>query len=117
MINSVTLIGRLTKDCDLRFTQSGKAVASFTVAVNGFKEGDTSFINCVVWDKKAVALADYTSKGSKIGVQGYLNTRTFEGSEGKTVYVTEVIADQIEFMDQPKSEPKIVPNNYQQNRR
>lgn len=121
MINTVTLVGRLTKDCDLRFTPTGKAVASFTLAVQGFKKEETDFINCVIWEKKAIALADFTSKGSKIGVTGSLKTRSYDGENGKKVYVTEVLVDQMEFMDQPKQveeeQVRIVPNQYQQNNR
>lgn len=118
MINNVTLVGRLTKDSELRYTQTGKAVASFTLAVNGFKDDDTSFINCVIWEKKAEALANFTGKGSKIGVSGQLKTRSYDGEKGK-VFVTEVLVDQLEFMDKPKEEqePKFIPNQYQQNNR
>jgi single-strand DNA-binding protein len=126
MINTVTLVGRLTKNADLRYTTSGKAVASFTLAVQGFKKEETDFINCVIWDKKAEALANFTNKGSKIGVVGSLKTRTYQGQDGKTVYVTEVLVDQMEFMDAPKQvegqsfeqydQTRIVPNFFQQNR-
>lgn len=102
MINNVTLIGRLVKDVELRATQSGKFVGSFTIAVNGFKEGEADFINCVIWEKKAEALANFTTKGSKIGVSGQLKTRTYEGQDGKRVFVTEVLVDQVEFMDRKK---------------
>lgn len=125
MINTVTLVGRLTRDSDLRYTPQGKAVASFTLAVQGFKKEDVDFINCVIWEKKAEALANYTNKGSKIGVVGALKTRSFDGQDGKKVFVTEVLVDQLEFMDAPKQqevhsegEPfphaRIVPNQYQQ---
>lgn len=103
MINNVTLIGRLVKDVELRATQSGKFVGSFTIAVNGFKEGEADFINCVVWEKKAEALANYTSKGSKIGVSGQLKTRSYDTDGGRR-FVTEVLVDQVEFMDKAKTQ-------------
>ncbi len=103
-MNNVILIGRLTKDCDLRYTAGGKAVATFTIAVDKFSNGEKAadFINCVVWEKSAEALANYTKKGSKIAVKGAINTRNYENKEGTRVYVTEVVADRfngIEFLD------------------
>ncbi|WP_249872284.1 single-stranded DNA-binding protein [Oceanobacillus saliphilus] len=104
MLNRVVLVGRLTKDPDLRYTPNGVAVANFTIAVNrpfsnqqGNREAD--FINCVVWRKPAENLANYMKKGSMIGVDGRIQTRTFEGQDGKTVYVTEVVADSVQFLE------------------
>lgn len=104
MLNRVVLVGRLTKDPDLRYTQSGVAVANFTVACNrpfanqqGVREAD--FINCVVWRRAAENLANYMKKGSMVGVDGRIQTRTFEGQDGRTVFVTEVVADSVQFLE------------------
>ncbi len=104
MLNRVVLVGRLTKDPDLRYTPNGVAVANFTIAVNrpftnqeGSREAD--FINCVVWRRPAENLANYMKKGNQIGVDGRLQTRSFEGQDGKMVYVTEVVADSVQFLE------------------
>jgi len=104
MLNRVVLVGRLTRDPDLRYTPNGVAVANFTIAVNrpftnqqGNREAD--FINCVVWRRPAENLANYMKKGSLIGVDGRLQTRNFEGQDGKMVYVTEVVADSVQFLE------------------
>lgn len=107
MINSVTLVGRLTKDPELRYTQKGDAVASFTLAVNRpYKNasGDTEadFISCTIWRKPAENVANYLKKGSLAGVTGRIQTRNFEGQDGKRVYITEVQADSVQFLE-PKS--------------
>lgn len=104
MLNRVVLVGRLTRDPDLRYTGSGTAVANFNLAVNRpFKtkdgEQEADFINCVVWRKTAENLANYMSKGSMIGVDGRIQTRSYEGNDGKTVYVTEVVAESIQFLE------------------
>lgn len=103
-INRVVLVGRLTRDPDLRYTPSGVAVANFNIAVNrpftnqeGNREAD--FINGVVWRKPAENLAKYMKKGNRIGVDGRVQTRNYEGEDGKTVYVTEVVADSIQFLE------------------
>src|SRR5699024_5574885 len=106
-LNRVVLVGRLTKDPDLRYPGQGTAVANFTIAINrpfkqnGEKQAD--FINCVIWRKPAENLANYMSKGSQIGVDGRIQTRTFEGQDGKTVFVTEVVADSVQFLESKKS--------------
>lgn len=108
MINKVILIGRMTKDCELRITQNGKYVATFTLAVNrSFQSGDgqdTDFINCVCYGKMADNLNEYTSKGSLIAVEGRINTRSYDNAHGKKVYVTEVICNSIEYLDTRKKE-------------
>lgn len=107
-MNVVTLVGRLVRDPDLRYTQQGHAVANFTIAINrpfkgenGQQEAD--FINCVAWRKPAENLANYMKKGNRIGVSGSIQTRSFEGQDGKTVYVTEVLANNIEFLESKSS--------------
>ncbi|MBM7541347.1 MULTISPECIES: single-stranded DNA-binding protein [Amphibacillus] len=104
MLNRVVLVGRLTKDPDLRYTASGVAVANFTIAVNrpfsnqqGDREAD--FINCVIWRKPAENLANYMSKGSLVGVDGRIQTRSYDGQDGKRVFVTEVVADTVQFLE------------------
>ena len=104
MINRVVLIGRLTKDPELRYTPNGVAVATFTLAVNrifanqnGEREAD--FISCQVWRKTAENVANYLRKGSLIGIEGRIQTRNYENQEGKRVYVTEVIADSVQFLE------------------
>ena len=95
MINRAILVGRLTRDPDLRYTASGAAVATFTVAVNrqftnqqGEREAD--FINCVMWRKPAENFANFTHKGSLVGIDGRIQTRSYENQQGQKVYVTEV---------------------------
>lgn len=107
MINNVTLVGRLTKDVELRYTQSGIAVASFTVAVNrNFKNNqgnqEADFINCVIWRKAAETMASMTKKGSLIGITGRIQTGSYQNNEGRTVYTTEVYADNFQMLE-PKS--------------
>ncbi|KAF0513430.1 single-stranded DNA-binding protein [Pediococcus acidilactici] len=116
MINRTVLIGRLTKDVELRYTAKGDAVASFTVAVNrqftnsqGEREAD--FINCVMWRKAAENFAKYTHKGSLVGIEGRIQTRSYENQQGQRVYVTEVVSDNFSLLD---SKPK---GNQQNNAR
>ncbi len=104
MINNVTLVGRLTKDPDLRYTASGTAVATFTLAVNrnftnqnGNREAD--FINCVIWRKPAETMVTLAKKGSLIGVVGRIQTRTYDNQQGQRVYVTEVVADNFQLLE------------------
>lgn len=104
MINSTVLVGRMTKDAELRYTPSNQAVATFTLAVNrNFKnqngEREADFINCVAWRKTAEIIEQYTSKGSLIGVTGRIQTRNYENQQGQRVYVTEVIADQVALLE------------------
>ena len=107
MMNRVVLVGRLTKDPELRYTPNGVPVATFTLAVNrtfsnqkGEREAD--FINCVIWRKPAENVANYLKKGSLAGVDGRIQTRNYEGQDGKRVYVTEVQAESVQFLE-PRS--------------
>jgi single-strand DNA-binding protein len=107
MMNRVVLVGRLTKDPDLRYTPNGVPVATFTLAVNrNFSnqqgERETDFINCVVWRKPAENVANFLKKGSLAGVDGRIQTRNYEGQDGKRVYVTEVLAESVQFLE-PKN--------------
>ena len=108
-MNHVQLIGRLTKDVNLRYTQSGKAVASFGIAVDdGYGENKTTdYLNIVVWGKAAETCGNCIAKGSKVGISGKIKTRSYEDKDGKKVYVTEVVADMysgVEFLDSKKHE-------------
>lgn len=104
MINNVTLVGRLTKDPDLRYTQSGTAVGQFTLAVNrnftnqqGDREAD--FINCVIWRKAAESFANYARKGTLIGLTGRIQTRNYENQQGQRVYVTEIVVENFQLLE------------------
>ncbi len=104
MINRVVLVGRLTKDPELRYTPSGIAMARFTLAVNrtfsnqqGEREAD--FINCVVWRKQAENTANFLKKGSLAGVEGRIQTGSYEGQDGKRVYTTDVVCDSVQFLE------------------
>lgn len=104
MINRVVLVGRLTKDPELRYTPSGVAVCRFTLAVNrtfsntqGEKEAD--FVSCIVWRKPAENVANYVKKGHLTGVEGRIQTGSYEGQDGKRVYTTEVVADSVQFLE------------------
>lgn len=106
-MNSVQLVGRLTKEVDLRFTQSGVAVGSFTVAIdrnytNQQGERETDFIRCVIWRKSAENFANFTRKGSLVGVEGRIQTRSYDNQNGERVYITEVQVDNFHLLE-PKS--------------
>lgn len=105
MINSVVLVGRLTKDIELRKTQSGLSVASFTVACDrrlsqaqkNNNEQSADFINCVAWRGSADFLGKYARKGDTVGVEGRLQTRSYD-RDGQRVYVTEVLANSVNLL-------------------
>ena len=104
MINNTVLVGRLTKDVDLRYTQSNVAVATFTLAVNRtFKnengEREADFINCVMWRQQAENLANFAKKGALIGITGRIQTRSYDNQQGQRVYVTEVVAEQFQLLE------------------
>ncbi|WP_125714937.1 single-stranded DNA-binding protein [Companilactobacillus kedongensis] len=131
MINRVVLVGRLTRDPELRYTANGAAVASFTVAVNrqftnaqGEREAD--FINCVIWRKAAENFSNFTNKGSLVGIDGRLQTRNYENQQGQRVYVTEVVVENFSLLESrsdsekranssSNSNPNQAPNYNQQN--
>lgn len=104
MINNVVLVGRLTRDPELRYTPSNHAVASFNLAVNrNFKnqagEREADFINCVMWGKSAENLANWTKKGALIGVAGQIQTRSYDNQQNQRVYVTEVVAESFQVLE------------------
>jgi single-strand DNA-binding protein len=97
-MNKVILMGRLTKDPEIRYTQTSKAVANFTIAVSRrFKKDEADFINCVAWEKTAEFISKYFSKGGMIAVVGSIQTRTWDDEGGKRHYVTEVVAEEAYF--------------------
>lgn len=116
MINNVVVVGRLTRAVDLRYTSNGTAYASFTLATDrDFKnqngERETDFINCVMWRKPAENLANYTKKGSLIGVEGRIQTRNYDNQQGQRVYVTEVLAEKFSFLESAKKDDNGVLSN------
>ncbi|WP_076634557.1 single-stranded DNA-binding protein [Lactiplantibacillus plantarum] len=104
MINRSVLVGRLTRDPELRYTNGGAAVATFTIAVNrqftnqnGEREAD--FISCVIWRKTAENFTNFTHKGSLIGIDGHIQTRNYENQQGTRIYVTEVVVDNFSLLE------------------
>jgi single-strand DNA-binding protein len=130
VINQVTLVGRLTRDPDLRYTPDGKAVSNITLAVNrhyknASGEIEADFVHCILWGKTAENTSNYCKKGSVLGVTGRIQTRNYDNQEGKRVYVTEVVAEGVRFLStkpassreapqashspQPPQQPQTVP--------
>lgn len=102
MLNRVILIGRLTRDPELRYTQQGTAVARFTLAINRkFKREETDFIDIVVWQKQAENCAQYLTKGQLAMVEGRLQVRNYEGQDGQKRKAVEVVADDVKFLSKP----------------
>lgn len=104
MINRTVLTGRLTRDPELKYTQNGTAVVSFTLAVDRqFKsrdgEREADFINCVLWRKAAENFANYTHKGSLVGIDGRLQSRNYENRQGATVHTTEIVVESFSFLE------------------
>lgn len=109
MINNVVLVGRMTRDAELRYTQSNQAVATFTLAVNrNFKnpngEREADFINVVIWRQQAENLANWAKKGALIGITGRIQTRSYDNQQGQRVYVTEVVADGFQLLESRNGE-------------
>ncbi|WNW16702.1 single-stranded DNA-binding protein [Lactiplantibacillus plantarum] len=121
MINRTVLVGRLTRDPELRYTNSGVAVTTFSLAVNrqftnqnGEREAD--FISCVIWRKAAENFANFAHKGSLVGIDGRIQTRNYENNQGTRVYVTEVVADNFSLLEsRSKSENRQNRNGNSQN--
>ena len=101
-INVCIICGHLTKDVELLKTQNGNSVAKFTVAVNGYND-TTDFINCVAWNKLADIVNMYCKKGDLVTVEGRISVRNYENQQGKKVYITEVVADSVQFLSYKKS--------------
>ena len=107
MINRVVLVGRLTRDPELRTTGSGISVATFTLAVdrqytNAQGERGADFISCVIWRKAAENFCNFTSKGSLVGIDGRIQTRSYDNKDGQRVYVTEVVVDNFALLESRK---------------
>ncbi|MGM0020261.1 single-strand DNA-binding protein [Enterococcus sp. DIV0609] len=119
MMNSVNLVGRLTKEVDLKYTPKGNATGTFILAVNrnytnanGEREAD--YIRCVIWRKAAETLAKFTGKGSLIGINGRLQTRNYQNQQGQTMYVTEVLVTDfylLESKEVNEQRAKAITNN------
>ena len=114
MINRVVLVGRMTRDPELRRTPSGAAVASFALAINrNFSsangERQTDFINCVVWNKAAENVERYCSKGSLVGVEGRIQSRQYDAQDGTKRTVVEVICDTVQFIETKRKEEQVNP--------
>lgn len=122
MMNRVVLVGRLTRDPELRKTQSGMSVASFTLALDNRQKGPngektTSFIPCTVWGQSAENVSRFTRKGSLVGVDGHLNQRTYDSRDNRRVSVIEVICDSVQFLesrkvDETNNSAPVINNNY-----
>ena len=117
MINNVTLVGRLTKDPNVRQTQSNMTVAQFTLAVdrnftNAQGEREADFLNIVVFRKQAEQVGKYLAKGRLCGVEGRIQSRKYE-KDGQTVFVTEIVADSVQFLDSGNKQKQQQNNNYQ----
>jgi single-strand DNA-binding protein len=111
LINQVTLVGRLARDPELRYTPEGKAVSNVTLAVNrNFRNTDgkfdADFVQCTLWKKTAENTVQYCRKGSIIGITGRIQTRNYDNQEGKRVYVTEVVAESVRFVGPKQSNLK-----------
>ena len=104
MINNVVLVGRMTRDAELRYTPNQVAVATFTLAVNRNRknqngEREADFINCVIWNQPAENLTNWAKKGALIGITGRIQTRNYDNQQGQRVYVTEVVADNFQMLE------------------
>ncbi len=118
-MNKVFLVGRLTKDPDLKYLSNNTPVANFSIAINrpfesqGGERG-ADFINIVVWRKQAENVKKYVGKGSLVGIDGRIQTRNYDGQDGKKVYVTEVVADNVQFLESKgqRSENGVSPQDF-----
>jgi single-strand DNA-binding protein len=107
-MNRANLIGRLTKEVELKYTPNGHAIARFTVAVNRTRskqngEREADFINCVAWRRQAENMANFLTKGSRVGVDGRIETRKYQAQDGSTRYITEVNVENVEFLESRNS--------------
>ncbi len=116
-MNKTFLVGRLTKDPELKYLSNNIAVANFTIAINrtfanqsGEREAD--FINIVVWRKQAENAKKYLSKGSLVGIDGRIQTRSYDNPEGKKVYITEVVADNVQFLESKNQKDNVSPRDF-----
>ncbi len=104
-MNNVTLMGRLTRDPELKYSQAGKAYCRFSLAVQReFNREEADFINCLAFNKTAETIAEWLGKGRRIALQGRIQTGSYENKNGDTVYTVEVVADRFEFIDNSKTQ-------------
>ncbi len=113
-MNKAFLIGRLTRDPDLRYSSSNAAIVNFSIAIdrqytNNQGQRETDFINIVAFQKQAENIKKYVTKGSLVAVDGRIQTRNYEDKDGKRVYVTEVVADRVQFLDTRNSGSSVAP--------
>lgn len=109
-MNDVTIIGNLTRDIEVRYTQTNKAVGQFTVAINNGKNKDgkeleTDFINCVIWETQAENMQKYTKKGSKVAIKGSIKNDNYEDEQGNKKYRTYVLCSRVIFLDKKSEKP------------
>lgn len=109
-INQVMLIGRLTKDPEIRVTNTNISVASFTIAVNGIKD-EVDYFNIVAWRQLADICAKYIRKGKQVAVVGKLKNRTYDAKDGSKRYITEVVADNIQMLSDPQQSKPTLPDD------
>lgn len=117
MINNVVLIGRLTRDIELKQTTTNKSAVNFTLAVNrNYKneqgEQQADFINCIAYGKQAENMARFLNKGSLIGIEGRIATRNYKNKDGKITYATEVITDRVNFLESKKQQGNFNQSSY-----
>jgi len=115
MINRTVLVGRITKTPELKYTQSNIAFSKFTLAVNRtFGDKETDFVQCIVWRKQAENLCKFVTKGSLLGLEGRIQTGSYDDKDGKRVYTTDIVCDSVQFLE-PKgdtqSSPQYTPNH------
>ncbi|MEH6942197.1 single-stranded DNA-binding protein [Bacillus sp. JJ722] len=111
-MNQVILVGRLTKDPDLRYTPNGHAITNVTLALNrrykqNTGESITDFVPCIIWNRAAENTAQYCRKGALIGITGRIQTRVYDNQEQKRVYVTEVVADSVKFLESKRTDSNV----------
>lgn len=107
-MNKIILVGRMTKDIEIRYTQNQKEVGSFDLAVNRNYKGsngeyDTDFFKCIAWGNLAKTIKTYTSRGSQIGIEGRVENRTYQANDGTNRYVTEVVVEGMQLLDSKKN--------------
>lgn len=111
-MNNVILMGRLTRDPELKYSQAGKAYCRFAIAVNrDFNKDEADFINCLAFGKTAETIAEWLGKGRRIALQGRIQTGSYQNSNGDTIYTTEVVADRFEFVDSQNENSKKTHSN------
>jgi single-strand DNA-binding protein len=103
-MNTTLLLGRITKDLELKKSKTDMSILKFTVAVNRMKQGEADFINCLAFDKTAENIMNFFSKGRMIALQGHIQTGSYDNAEGKKVYTTEVIVDRFHFTGEKKQQ-------------